>query len=53
MANKVMVLMLNDAITEIWQHVEQMHLSKQQIGIIRDLRQIELLRNYLEGLCGL
>jgi len=41
---------LSNIIDEQWQHIEQMHLSKQQIGIIRDLRQIELLRDYLETL---
>lgn len=50
MANKVMVLMLNDAINETWQMIEQKHLSRTQMGLINDIRQLELFRNYLETL---
>lgn len=41
---------LNNYINENWQHAESMHLTKAQIGIIRNLRQLELFRDYLEEL---
>lgn len=49
-ANKLITSLLDIEIDNQWQHVESMHLTKQQIGIVRDLRQIELLRNYMETL---
>lgn len=48
--NKFAVEVLDLEIAAQWQHAEQMHISKSQIGIIRDIRQIELLRDYLNNL---
>jgi len=41
---------LNNYIDEHWQAIEQKHLSRNQIGVIRDMRQLEPLRKYLETL---
>jgi len=41
---------LNNYIDEHWQAIEQKHLSRNQIGVIRDMRQLEILRKYLETL---
>jgi len=48
--NKLIAKLLDIDIDDKWQHIESMHLTKQQIGIVRDLRQIELLRDYMETL---
>jgi len=48
--NKLITSLLDIEIDNQWQHIESMHLTKQQIGIVRDLRQIELLRDYMETL---
>jgi len=49
-ANKLITSLLDIEIDNQWQHIESMHLTKQQIGIVRDLRQIELLRDFMEKL---
>lgn len=43
---------INEYISEQWQAIEQKHLSRAQVGIIKDLRQVELLRDYLQTLDG-
>lgn len=48
--NKLIAKLLDIDIDDKWQRVESMHLTKQQIGVVRDLRQIEILRNYMEKL---
>jgi len=41
---------LNNYIDDHWQAIEQKHLRRNQIGVIRDMRQLEILRKYLETL---
>lgn len=48
--NKLIKNLLDIEINNQWQHVESMHLTKEQIGIVIDLRQMEILRKYMETL---